>query len=190
MSAVPTSASSFQWAHCPIHVATLRVLDVETTGLYPTRGARLTEIAVVDGREDTRRVGGATDVHFEWRRDDGPLDAVWPTLMDALRETVIVGHHLAFDLRFLAVTADRLGHAGPRLRYVDTLPLARRLVDDVPNHTLETLLHRLGGAPDGPLHTALVDARATRRLFWRLVDDGSLHTLADAGLTPLHWATF
>lgn len=190
MSAVPTSVSSFQWAQCPIHVATLRVLDVETTGLYPTRGARLTEIAVVDGRQSTHGLGGAEDVHFEWRRDDGPLDAVWPTLIDTLRETVIVGHHLAFDLRFLAATADRLGCAGPTLRYVDTLPLARRLIDDVPNHRLETLLDRLGCVPGGPLHTAPVDARATRSLFWRLVDAGSLQTLADAGLTPLHWSTF
>jgi hypothetical protein len=54
---------------------------------------------------------------------------------------------------------------------------------------LGTLLRLFGKLPKAPLHTARVDAAATRDLFWQLVAYGNLTTLSDAGARPVHWAT-
>jgi DNA polymerase III epsilon subunit-like protein len=119
-------------------------------------------------------------------------------LTDVLKRGVVIGHNLAFDFDFLTYeierlrkTADASGTAlvhgmALRVRFVDTLGLARRLVD-APDYELGTLLERFGVRPDEPLHTALGDAFATRALFARLTDHPEISTLADAGLQKLAW---
>lgn len=177
-----TSGSILQRADCPIEVASLLFFDIETTGLRPDRGARITEIAVVD-RERVR---------LDWRRAPDTTDEAppLPALFDHLRTGVVVGHNLQFDFRFVAYEADRLGLRGPTVRFIDTLGLARRLLDRTSDVQLGTLVSYFDCAPDGDLHTALGDARATRALFWKLVEHADLRTLADAGLKRLDWTTF
>lgn len=165
----------------PIHTVSFVFLDVETSGLRPDRGGRLTEIAVV----------GRAGPLLDWRGpagDDAALRAAWPDLTHHLGAGVVVGHNLAFDLRFLAREADRLRlPGGLDVRFIDTLPLARRLVEAVPDHRLGTLLGAFGLTPAKPLHTAVVDAAATRALFWQLVTHGGLATVAEAGLQRVRW---
>jgi DNA polymerase III epsilon subunit-like protein len=168
----------------PLHVCTFVFLDVETSGLRPDRGARLTEIAALGRRSSL----------LDWRAEagnDAALAAVWPDLRRCLHAGLVVGHHLAFDLRFLAREAERLRlPGGLDVRFIDTLPLARRLVSGVPDYRLGTLLSALGLVPEGPLHTAVTDAAATRDLFWALVARGSLATAAEAGLQRARWRAF
>lgn len=73
------------------------------------------------------------------------------------------------------------------MRFIDALPLARRLLAGVPDYRLDTLLRALDLAPSGPLHTAVVDAAATRALFWALVARGGLSTVAETGLRRVRW---
>lgn len=166
----------------PIETTALRFFDIETTGLRPDRGARITEIALVDR-------GGA---QLDWRRerDATDLSTVLPGLFDHLQAGVVVGHNVRFDFRFVAYEADRLGLRGPAVRFIDTLDLARTLDLRTPDVRLGTLLSHFALVPEDTLHTALVDARATRALFWTLVEHGNLETLADAGLKRLDWTTF
>jgi DNA polymerase III alpha subunit (gram-positive type) len=110
-------------------------------------------------------------------------------LFEALQDGVVVGHHLTFDFGFVAREADRLDIPGPRLWFIDTLALSRRLSVPTPNARLATLLKHFDCLPDRPLHSAPVDARATQALFWKLVAHGQLDTLADAGVKPLTWST-
>lgn len=175
-------SDTLQWRSCPLTVAPLVFFDLETTGLRPDRGARITEVAVV-GREAVR---------FSWMRgqtnlDDCALALQLPLLLDHLHAGVIVGHNVRFDFRFIAYEAERLGLRGPTVRFIDTLGLARRLLPAAADYRLATLLETLGIVPDGALHTALTDARATQALFWKLVERGHLQTLADAGMKPLTW---
>lgn len=171
-----------QWADCPIEVAPLLFFDIETTGLRPDRGARITEIAIVDH----------TGVRYDWKRKrDGATQALQlRPLFDHLRDGVVVGHNLQFDFYFVAYEADRLGLRGPAVRFVDTLGIARTHLDRSSDVRLGTLLSYFGLIPEGDLHTALGDAYATRALFWKLVEHSDLHTLADAGLKKLNWTTF
>ncbi len=177
-----------QWAGLPIRVPPFRFFDIETTGLRPDRGARITEVAVVD----------QTSVRFDWTREQGGIgDSAWPQMLrilfDHLRTGVVVGHNLRFDFRFITYEAERHGYAVPPLRFIDTLGLARaligkpRLPGEVEDYRLETLLQAFGIPAEGTLHTAVADARATRALFWKMVERGGLETLADAGLKRLSW---
>jgi len=170
------------WADRPLRTASLVFFDLETTALRPDRGGRIREIAVVD----------QDGIRFDWRSDAAPPrdDAVavqLPRLIEHLEAGVVVGHNLQFDFRFVTYEAERLGLSGVDLRFVDTLGLARSLLDAPDTHQLGTLLGHFDAAPDEELHTAVGDALATRTLFWHLVEHGELDTLADIDVRRLQW---
>jgi DNA polymerase III epsilon subunit-like protein len=166
----------------PLRTASLRFVDLETTGLRPDRGARITEMAVVDE-------GG---VRYDWTSShDPPRDeavaAQLPQLVAHLDDGIVVGHNLSFDVRFVTYEAERLGLDGIDVCFIDTLGLARRVLARAGSYRLGAVLAAVGAAPEEELHTAVGDALATRTLFWRLVERGGLGTLADAGAKRLRW---
>ncbi len=166
----------------PLRTAPLVFFDLETTALRPDRGGRICEIAVVD----------QNGIRFDWTSDhDAPADDAvarrLPMLLDTLQDTVVVGHNLSFDFRFVTYEAERLNRSGLDLRYVDTLGLARALLDVPSDYELGTLLAHFDAVPAEELHTAVGDALATRTLFWHLVETGDLTTLADAEVKRLRW---
>lgn len=170
------------WGDRPLRTADLVFFDLETTALRPDRGGRICEMAVVDH----------DGLRFDWASPETPpSDAVvarqLPTLIDHLRDAVVVGHNLSFDFRFLTYEAERVGCGGIDLRFADTLGLARRLLPDRDTYALGALLEAFDAAPEEELHTAIGDALATRALFWHLVEVGSLDTLAKAGVQRLRW---
>lgn len=180
MKARAPSYGGLNWAEGPIGLAAFAFFDLETTGLRPDRGAKINEIAVVGNRR--------TLLHWQAPPDEaGALADQLPRLLEGLTGRVVVGHNLQFDFRFVAYEARRHGLDGPRLQFIDTLSLARRLLGPHEDLKLEALLRRFDLLPSEPLHDALVDARATRALFWTLVDTGRLRTLAEAGAKPLTW---
>lgn len=172
-----------QRADCPVVTAGLHFFDIETTGLRPDRRARITEVALLD------REG----VLLDWKRDPKAQEETFafhlPELFDHLTAGVVVGHNVRFDLGFVAYVAGRQGLQGPTLRFVDTLALVRKHLNARTDHRLGALVEELGIAVEGELHTALADARATRDLFWKLVDLADIETLAEAGLQQLNWST-
>jgi DNA polymerase III alpha subunit (gram-positive type) len=186
------------WHDCPLPVARLLFFDIETTGLRPDRGARISEIAVL-GPEglvlewshvpaDTGSTYSADGEHRPPDRKSQPGIAQHLKALHAHLQTgVVVGHNLSFDFRFVTYEAERLGLGGLTLRYIDTLGLARTLIPDADGYQLSTLVTHAGLSLAGPLHTATGDVRATRALFWHLVDRGGLDTLGDAGLKQLTW---
>jgi len=170
------------WERRPLRVASLVFFDLETTGLRPDRGGRIREMAVAD----------QNGIRFDWRSDTAPprddaVAAQLPVLVEHLEAGVVVGHNLQFDFRFVTYEAERLGLWGLDVRFVDTLGLARSLLDAPDTHQLGTLLGHFDAAPDEELHTAVGDALATRTLFWHLVEHGGLQTLADIGVRRLQW---
>ena len=99
------------------------------------------EVAVVDH----------SGVRFGWDRERGtdPLPAQLPVLFDHLCTGVVVGHNLQFDFRFITYESDRLGYEGPAVRFIDTLGLARALLDSRDDYRLEALLRSFDVVPDG-----------------------------------------
>jgi len=165
---------------CPIESAALVYFDLETTGLHPERGATVTEIAVLED--------GGSQFAWDVEQSTSDLSTVLPQLMTRLGDHIVVGHNLAFDLGFLAYEAARRDIRGPKVRFVDTLSMAKRSGLDYPSHELGGLVDHFGIDHEGEFHSAVGDVRATKELFWRLVEENGLETLADAGMSRLDWA--
>jgi DNA polymerase III epsilon subunit-like protein len=91
-------------------------------------------------------------------------------------DTVMVAHNANFDLGFMRVALMKLGLTLPKNPVVDSLFLSRRLLGDVPNHQLKTLVQYLD-LESGEFHRALADSQHVKNLLKRLISiDSSLAT--------------
>jgi DNA polymerase-3 subunit epsilon len=159
------------------------VVDLETTGWSPEQAA-ITEIGAVRVRAGARQgefvrqgefaslVNPGTPVPpgiadltgiTDWMLAAAPrLGAVLPGLLDFAQGCVLVAHNAPFDLGFLVAGCGDLGLAWPGFTVLDTVMLARRVMDpdEVPDCKLGTLAGFFG-ARTTPNHRALADARAT-----------------------------
>ena len=168
------------------------VVDLETTGWSPGTAA-ITEIAAV------RTLGGRRQGEFaslinpgipvppgieeltgisDWMLAAAPrLPAVLPGLLRFADGCVLVAHNAPFDIGFLRAACTECGLAWPRFTVLDTVMLARQLMDpdEVPDCKLATLAGFFR-ARTAPSHRALADARATadvlRWLIRRLTHHG------------------
>ncbi len=178
----------------PLEGVTFAVVDVETTGLRPTTGDRICEVAIVRGRAgqvlDTyttlvnpqrtispgaRRVNGINE-HMVYR---APLFAdIAPEVAIRLQDTVLVAHNAGFDLGFLRneMTPAAGGLAALPAFVVDTLQIAR-LRYDFPSNALESISSILKVRGHRTAHRALADARVTWRVLTWFIRD-----LRDRGL--------
>ncbi|MFK8253068.1 exonuclease domain-containing protein [Ancylobacter terrae] len=175
------------------------VFDTETTGLDPTGGDEIIQIGavrIVNGRllrgecfdqlVDPRRPipEASTAVHgirAEMVRGQPLMLDVLPAFHAFADDTVLVGHNVAFDMRFLTLKADATG-----IRFdqpiLDTLLLASLVHPHEANHGLEATAARLGIEVAGR-HSALGDALVTAELFLRLLpllQQRGIRTLGEA----------
>jgi DNA polymerase-3 subunit epsilon len=176
---------SFDDLGTPLHDVTFCVVDLETTGGSAVDGA-ITELAAV------KLQGGRCLGTFATLVNPGQLippaitvltgitqsmvvpapriDAVLPSFVEFVRDTVIVGHNVRYDLSYLAAALGRHGYPALGNRWVDTCALSRRLLaDEMPNHKLSTLADRLR-LPHRPTHRALDDVLATGDLLHVLLE--------------------
>lgn len=161
------------------------IIDVETSGLEPGN-ARVVEIAIL-------LVNSNGEVHEEYATLINPGNGqVGPTFIHHITEEavltaptfqevagdilkrfenrIIVAHHAAFEDKFLAAEFKRAGIKLPPLPALDTLWLARQVVD-LPNYKMQTVLQHYG-VEEIDLHTALGDVRALNKLLPTLLGQG------------------
>lgn len=165
---------------------TFTVIDLETTGGSPTSGARITEVGAVKvhrgevlGEFSTlvdpgcpippsiTALTGITDCMVTGAPT---METVLPTLMEFMADTVLVAHNAPFDIGFLMHCSEAQGRPWPRLDVLDTVLLARRVIDhgETPNFKLASLA-TLFGSPVSPNHRALDDAHATAHVLHELL---------------------
>jgi len=166
---------------------TFCVVDIETTG--GTGADSITEVAAVTVRcgevlatmstlvectgsipLEIQRLTGITPAMV---RGAPVIEEVLPSLVELVQGTVIVGHNVRFDLRYLGDELARFDYPALACPIVDTLTLARRLVpDDTDNCKLSTLAACLG-LEHRPTHRALTDVHATIDLLHALLERAS-----------------
>lgn len=169
----------------PLAETEFAVVDLETTGWSPEEGA-ITEIGVVRVCGGVRRGEFASLVNpgvpvpqcieeltgiTDWLLAAAPrVAAVLPSLLRFADGCVLVAHNAPFDISFLGAAADACGLSWPSFAVLDTVTLARQLVDpeEVPDCKLGTLA-RFFGARTVPNHRALADARATADILGSLI---------------------
>lgn len=172
------------------------VFDTETTGLEPANGDEIIQIGalrVLNGRllqqehfeqlVDPRCVLKAASIAIHGITDSmllgkPTIDQVLPAFHDFCADTVLVGHNVAFDMRFLEIKEAAIGVKFDQ-PVLDTLLLSAVAHPNQESHSLEAIMQRLGIDID-QRHNALADATATAQVFVRL-----LPALADRGITTL-----
>ena len=178
---------------------TFTVFDTETTGLQPSEGDEIIQIGatrIVNGRllknetfeqlVDPRRplVRESVDIHGiteDILRGRPTIDKVLPFFHGFCEETVLVGHNVAFDMRFLQMKEEATG-VQFRQPVLDTLLLSAVIHPNQESHQLEAIAERLGVDVIGR-HTALGDAIVTGEVFLKMIPllaEQGIHTLREA----------
>ena len=191
----------------PVRDLELLAVDLETTGLDPARHEILS-IGVVPVRGDTIELGGARQYAVRPVRPGGvgdsatvhgitddaaaaaaPIAEVLPGVLAELDGRVLLAHHAAIEVGFLAAAGRRGSLEVPELTVVDTLRLQRRVLQRARpfgHHTEGELslasARRHLGLPRYRAHDALTDALACAELYLAqvaLLSGGADLTLRD-----------
>ena len=134
------------------------VLDTETTGLDPTVGHRIIEIACVEllhhvptGRDFHRYVNPGRDIPDDAHAVHGlteeflaahpPFEAIVDEFLAFIGSDPLVIHNAEFDLAFLNAELDRIGRPTLTPTHVDTLLMARQRYPGAPA-SLDALCRR------------------------------------------------
>ena len=160
------------------------VVDLETTGLRPGR-SRICEIGAVriralaeEGTFETfvnpgmplpSAISSLTGIHDAQLRGAPSAAAAVKRFLHFAGDSVIVAHNARFDLGFLDHEVERL--TGKRLAapVVDTVWLARRLLEGrIKRVGLASLAYFFGTSVE-PCHRALADAQATAEILLALI---------------------
>lgn len=184
----------------PLRDMVFTVVDCETTGLHASAGDRLVAVGAVrvaaglvraedtfDELVDPRRTIPASSIAIHGITEDMVAGArlaadVVADFATYAESSVLVGHHLEFDLGFLVPAAARADVELEPFR-LDTMLLSAALFTEPgARHGLDSVSRRLGVEIVGR-HTALGDALATAEVLVRMIPmlaNKGIHTLGQA----------
>jgi DNA polymerase-3 subunit epsilon len=150
------------------------VLDLETTGLDPTRELIIEYAAVkvrggkvVDtfqslcdpGFPIPAQIEAITGITTEMVRNSPNPRSVLPDFLEFIGDDFIMGHNVLFDVRFIAASAGEFVNP-----YIDTMKLFRKLHSSLPHHRLCDMVDYYGKNNESA-HRALSDCLATNDCF-------------------------
>ena len=176
------------------------IFDVEATGLSPSGGDRIIEIAAIkiNGLRPVEKFYSFVDPERELSfgafqvngiTDEMLLGAptsreVLPRFHDFLKGAAIVGHNIRFDLSFLC---HELSLIEMKLEehtvVIDTIKMARHLLPHLGRYPLWFVAHSLGIRKTQG-HRAMADVELTFEVFRRLVEAKGERNLFEIGSLP------
>ena len=169
---------------------TFIVLDLETTGASPINGCAITEIGAIAVRggevleEFSTFVNpqvalpdyiiNLTGITDEMLTGAPMIDEVYPEFIEFIdrhKDVHLVAHNAPFDIGFLKAAACALSHNWPKYEVIDTVKLARRVIDksEIANYKLGTL-SQFFDTKALPNHRALDDVKTTVEVLHRLIE--------------------
>ena len=157
-------------------------LDIETSGFDPLKNEVLevgfvffevgkggfkiadeyTRVFKPNGKVDAN-ILGLTGISREELDNAEPFADFKSELQQKLKDAVIVGHNIAFDIKFLESAG--LKFSG---KTIDTLDLVQWVLPTHHSYNLENLMHTFG-ISHKEAHRALADSKATLKLLERLL---------------------
>ncbi|HEY80609.1 MAG TPA: PAS domain-containing protein [Anaerolineae bacterium] len=178
----PAPATSM--ASTPLSRLRYTVFDTETTGLDPDSdeiiaigAVRIVNARLLEGEAFHQLIRsrrpvppGATRIHGIRDADlqgAPPLETALPAFHRFARDSVLVAHNVAFDMRFLQA-AERRSNVRFRQPVLDTLLISAIVHPEHKDHSIEAIAARLG-VPIQDRHSALGDAITTARIFLKLI---------------------
>ncbi|MDR1398090.1 MAG: type I-E CRISPR-associated endoribonuclease Cas2e [Desulfarculales bacterium] len=97
------------------------------------------------------------------------LTAVMPEFLAFIGRLPLLSHNVDFDCDFLRMACEECQLPSFFNQHVDTLLLAKKLLPDVENHKLATLLEYFGIAA-APPHRGINDCMNTKQLYEKLIE--------------------
>lgn len=172
------------------------VIDIETTG-YDPRWDEIIELAAL-----RIRGGEVVDSYVTLVRPTHDIDdfiekltgitnqqlltapfipQVLPGYLDFIGNDIVVGHNVHFDVNFIYDASERFCGKPFRNDVIDTMRLARRILPDLPGHSLSNVAEALGVVRKGE-HRAEIDCITTNDVFQKLKETGYVfHTEKKGG---------
>lgn len=163
---------------------TFVVFDLETTGLYPEKGARICEIGALrfeNGNEVDKfhsMVNPQVPIEPEASRVNGIYDidvAMAPTIdqliddfLEFIADYPLFGYKISFDLGFVQADLNRLNYSELKNKFFDVLLMARSAVKGLNAYNLGAVAKNFD-IDVGKAHRATDDARTTALVFNALV---------------------
>ncbi|MDD5259225.1 MAG: exonuclease domain-containing protein [bacterium] len=178
-----------------ISESTFVFFDVETTGMSPACGHRICELALVQwqggkvvatfhslinpGRPISPAASAINCITDSMVAQAPYFHEVAGDILRFIRETIIVGHNVSFDLSFLNSHLRNIDLPEVDNTVLDTLALARRCYN-FPSNSLGNIAKALT-LPIQAQHRALDDALLTKDIFTRFMQDFQGKNISEIG---------
>ena len=163
------------------------VLDTETTGLRPSEGHRVIEIAAIEiidylptGKTYQQYINPQRDVpetsfkvhglSYEFLKDKPLFEQIVTEFLESLGKDPIVAHNVDFDIGFLNYELTACGKDSLKNEKIDTVSIAR---EKFPGQSvsLDALCKRFGiDNTQREKHSATIDTELLARVYIELMD--------------------
>lgn len=175
------------------------VIDIETTGLDPDYceiielGAlRISNGEIVDSFESLVKpdepissfIEELTGISNEMVAAAPSIDTAIRSFIKYLGDAILIGHNVNFDINFLYDYALSITGKGISNDFIDTLRLSRRILPELQNHRLITLIEHFSIHPDS-FHRALSDCKSTYEIYEHLKTSADVQNIDIDTLTKL-----
>ncbi|WP_423302513.1 PolC-type DNA polymerase III [Deferribacter thermophilus] len=167
------------------------VVDTETTGLTPYKGAKLVEIGAVridEGLKINLERGFSTlinpekpipysaykihKINDDMVRHAPTIEKVLPHFSNYVENTVFVAHNAPFDFKFIDYFYKACRLSCPLIAVLDTIKIAKRVIPGLKSYSLDSLINYFNlkiELPGTYRHRAIFDAIHTAFIFKKLV---------------------